>query len=633
MEVGNNDETNNSRPGLGHNGPSNRRRRRCRRHSPAAAQAPAQNGGPPAPDSAQAVNGPNPGAAVVSWTAVPSATHYRVGWVAYADYNAATAAGTNWLEAFTFVDLANRGQTTHQITRLTPGIDYAFIVGSSAGRYAAPTWSAWASLTLSAAPGAAECPTAPAPPPANGATPTPTPTPAANINYDRDDDGLIEIATLAQLDVIRHDLDGDGVSAHADYAAAFPNAMDGMGCLGPCSGYELTADLDFDTNGNGRPDAGDAYWDGGAGWLPIGDPETEFRYNTVFDGGGHTIANLFIYWTDGSHAGLFRATGADAEIRNVRLTNVRVLGQDWVGALVGSNDGSISHSSADGRASGKGGIGGLVGYNSGNISHSKAVVTVEGSGNSIGGLVGSNPGTIADSHAGGAVTGEGHNVGGLVGSGYREAYRDICGAISGSYATGAVTGEGYNVGGLVGKSGCGTIRGSYATGNVTGEGDRVGGLAGDTEGAITASYATGNVTGEGDRVGGLAGDTEGAITASYATGNVSGDYRVGGLAGDTEGAITASYATGTVSAEGRYYVGGLVGYNAGSSVVHSYWDTQTSGVSSGRHGIGKTTRELQAPTGPTGIYSTWNADWWDFGTRRQYPALKYEGMDVAAQRP
>ena len=366
---------------------------------PAAAQAPAQNGGPPAPDSAQAVNGPSPGAALVSWTAVPSATHYRVGWVAYADYNAATAAGTNWLEAFTFVDLANRGQTTHQITRLTPGIDYAFIVGSSAGRYAAPTWSSWASLTLSATPGAAECPTAPASPPANGATPTPTPTPAANINYDRDDDGLIEITTLAQLDVIRHDLDGDGVSAHADYAAAFPNAMDGMGCLGPCGGYELTADLDFDTNGNGRPDAGDAYWDSGAGWLPIGDPETEFRYNTVFDGGGHTIANLFIYWTDGSHAGLFRATGEDAEIRNVRLTNVRVLGQDWVGALVGANDGSISHSSADGRASGQGGIGGLVGYNSGNISHSKAVVTVAGSGNSIGGLVGRNPGTIADSHA------------------------------------------------------------------------------------------------------------------------------------------------------------------------------------------------------------------------------------------
>ena len=45
-----------------------------------------QNGGPPAPCGTQAVNGPAPGEAVVSWPAVASATHYRVGWVAYDDY-------------------------------------------------------------------------------------------------------------------------------------------------------------------------------------------------------------------------------------------------------------------------------------------------------------------------------------------------------------------------------------------------------------------------------------------------------------------------------------------------------------------------------------------------------------------
>ena len=61
-------------------------------------------------------------------------------------------------------------------------------------------------------------------------------------------------------------------------------------------------------------------------------------------------------------------------------------------------------------------------------------------------------------------------------------------------------------------------------------------------------------------------------------------------------------------------------------------NTQTSVVSRSSGGIGKTTRELQAPTGSTGIYSRWNADWWDFGTRSQYPVLKYEGMDVAVQR-
>ena len=129
-----------------------------------------QNGGPPAPGGTQAANGPAPGEAVVSWQAVASATHYSIGWVAYDDYNAAIAAGRDWLEAFTFVDLANRGQTSHQIARLTPGIDYAFIVGSNASRYAAPAWSDWASLTLAAAPGTTSCPTTPPATAGNGAT-------------------------------------------------------------------------------------------------------------------------------------------------------------------------------------------------------------------------------------------------------------------------------------------------------------------------------------------------------------------------------------------------------------------------------------------------------------------------------
>ena len=109
-------------------------------------------------------------------------------------------------------------------------------------------------------------------------------------------------------------------------------------------------------------------------------------------------------------------------------------------------------------------------------------------------------------------------------------------------------------------------------------------MVGRANEAINASYATGNVTGERDYVGGLVGISNSSrIANSYAVGRVTGSSDVGGLAG-------YSYAT--------------------SSVVHSYWDTQTSGVSRSSGGIGKTTRELQAPTGSTGIYSRWNADWW-----------------------
>ena len=42
-------------------------------------------------------------------------------------------------------------------------------------------------------------------------------------DYDTDDDGLIEVGSIAQLDAIRHDLNGNGDANHAEYIAAFPS--------------------------------------------------------------------------------------------------------------------------------------------------------------------------------------------------------------------------------------------------------------------------------------------------------------------------------------------------------------------------------------------------------------------------
>ena len=80
-------------------------------------------------------------------------------------------------------------------------------------------------------------------------------------DYDRDDDSLIDVSDLTQLNAIRWDLNGDGTpdaAAHAtDYVMAFPNAITGMGCPGSsCTGYELAANLDFDTDNSGTVDAG-----------------------------------------------------------------------------------------------------------------------------------------------------------------------------------------------------------------------------------------------------------------------------------------------------------------------------------------------------------------------------------------
>ena len=109
------------------------------------------------------------------------------------------------------------------------------------------------------------------PTPVPTAQPTPVPT-AQPTARDRDGDSLIEVDNLTQLDAIRWDMDGDGISGNADYGAAFYVADTGTMCsVASCAGYELTADLDFDTNGNGEADEGDVYWNSGIGWIPIGE--------------------------------------------------------------------------------------------------------------------------------------------------------------------------------------------------------------------------------------------------------------------------------------------------------------------------------------------------------------------------
>ena len=529
----------------------------------------------PAPANVRAVNGMNAGEASVLWDAVDGAAFYRIGWVAYDDIDAARAEGRNWLDAFDFKDVENRGQTTQLLKGLAPGAAYAFIAGSVERRFGnAHSWSDWVYLTMAAA-DATSCPTdtgtepgapggatpTPTPMPTPTPTPTPRPTPTGTGDYDADKDGLIEVSNLAQLAAIRADLDGDGVSPAPAYAAAFPDAMPGMGCPDDdgCIGYELAADLDFDSNGNGEADAGDAYWNDGAGWIPIGD--SRHKFTADFDGNNHTIANLYINRSDANYVGLFGYVRGSA-IKQMGLVSATVIGDyDYVGGLVGF------------------------------IAR----------------------GTISNSYAAGAVSGD-DRVGGLVGF-------ITQGTISGSYATGAVSGDDY-VGGLVGHSDYSYVRyiiisGSYATGDVSGD-DYVGGLVGHSNyGSISSSYATGSVSGSGDDIGGLVGRSENAsITASYAVGRVS-------TSGDT------------------FYIGGLVGYDEGGDITASYWDTETSGQAGSYGGVGKTTAELQSPVGYTGIYAGWNLDLdrddtaddpWEFGNSRQYPALQYGGLDVAAQR-
>ncbi len=75
-----------------------------------------------------------------------------------------------------------------------------------------------------------------------------------------------------------------------------------------CDGYELLADLNFDTNGNNAIGPGDAFWNDGAGWFAVGHHgDVQYQaFRTNFEGNGHVISNL---WANNSfsESGLFEA--------------------------------------------------------------------------------------------------------------------------------------------------------------------------------------------------------------------------------------------------------------------------------------------------------------------------------------
>ena len=238
---------------------------------------------------------------------------------------------------------------------------------------------------------------------------------------------------------------------------------------------------------------------------------------------------------------------------------------------------------ANARVEGGERVGILVGYNRARVIGVSASGAVRGT-DEIGGLIGNNQNTIINSATRGAATGK-DIIGGLIGRNE--------GDIINSYAISTVIGH-VTVGGLVGLNG-GNIINSYASGAVSGR-NTVGGLVG---------YGS---------------DPDDTIINSYASGVVSGQRIVGGLVANSVTAITNSYASSAVS--GVSQVGGLVGFNH-PNVMNSYWDTQASGIATSHGGAGLITAQLQLPTSATGIYTTWSADDWDFGTNNQLPLLKY----------
>ena len=264
-------------------------------------------------------------------------------------------------------------------------------------------------------------------------------------------------------------------------------------------------------------------------------------FSGVFDGNGHSIANLRLKRTM-TPCGLFASVSGN--IKNLEMVDPNIVNQmRLTGAVAGEllGGGIISNCSVKG------------GKNSG--SHLYA-----------GGLVGMNMGSVLDCSV------------------------DQCHVSLtplGLFAEGA--------GGLVGEN-YGIILNSHSSGKVDGL-LHIGGVAGRNSGVIFGSSSKCKVNGSG--AGGLVGyngSYKGAnIHSCYSNSNVNGERHVGGLVGyNSNGTVSCSYSTGIVTGEAAT-VGGLIGFNYEGAVYSSFWDIETSGTTRSSRGTGLTTEQMQAP--------------------------------------
>ena len=126
-----------------------------------------------------------------------------------------------------------------------------------------------------------------------------------------------------------------------------------------------------------------------------------------FDGNGHKVQNLSLYFDFGAQVGLFGNLAPSGKVTGVGAENVNItVACGWqigIGGLVGSSFGAVSYCYSTGSVGYVMDVGGLVGWNAGTVSNSYSRASVSGHG--PGGLVGWNyGGTVQNSYSTGRVT-------------------------------------------------------------------------------------------------------------------------------------------------------------------------------------------------------------------------------------
>jgi len=367
--------------------------------------------------------------------------------------------------------------------------------------------------------------------------------------------GLIQITERSSTDAISYQISFSGGSGTSSDPFLISTIRDLQDV-----GTELDSDFLLINNIDCTPTS---LWNNGDGFLPIGNSSNPF--NGSINGNGYSIRNLHINSLNNS-VGLFSVISSNVHLMNLNIINANINGKQNVGGISGICYGNISNCFVNGTINGQSNVGGIVGYldstkglSSGTVSHCKSNVDVSGS-DYVGGLIGNSfGGNIRNCTTVGIATG------------YAKYYGGVGGILGGGSAY------------LEFSNSSMIVKGS----------DSVGGLVGTFNNLdITNCLATGAVISNGSNCGGLVGYISiGLIKNSYSICSVNGITNVGGLVG------------------GQYI----------SESTYSFWNTETSGISTSPMGSGKTSTQMRLKAS----FYFWNFNSiWNIVEGESYPFLR-----------
>lgn len=194
-------------------------------------------------------------------------------------------------------------------------------------------------------------------------------------------------------------------------------------------------------------------------FSPIG--SVTFPFTGHYDGGKYQISNIHIK-QNANNVGLFAFVDKGGEIENLKVFNSKIEGEYNIGAIVGTNRGTVVGCISAANISGDGAVGGIVGFNAvggktvecGNLGN---ISSARHGGIYFGGIVGVNNSSIQDCYNHGQINSDKNTeatyCGGIVGLNDGDSYNaeiDRC----------------YNIGNVLGNA-RGQIAGDNLNGSIT----------------------------------------------------------------------------------------------------------------------------------------------------------------------